>query len=148
MRRLGFAAAVFLSVVTTGVPVVAGELFTHAPLTLLRGPGAEFPNVAVLAKGTPISVLWCNADADWCLVDAEQGQGWVPIATLRATKSGAATNGAATAAASAGADAGPAAAGASATAESSGVGASVAIGNGGVSVSVSTPASSVQLTTK
>jgi uncharacterized protein YraI len=61
----------------------AGELFAHGELSLRRGPGPRFAVVTTVGAGQRITVLWCNASANWCLVDDGLMQGWTPIDSLR-----------------------------------------------------------------
>ena len=61
----------------------AGELFAHGELSLRRGPGPKFSVVTTVGPAQRITVLWCNASANWCLVDDGLMQGWAPIDSLR-----------------------------------------------------------------
>jgi len=60
----------------------ATQLLVHQPLTLHGGPGSAFSVLATLASGTKVEVLWCNAEASWCLVDNGEVEGWAPRAEL------------------------------------------------------------------
>jgi uncharacterized protein YraI len=60
----------------------ATQLLVHQPLTLHGGPGAAFSVLATLASGTKVEVLWCNAEASWCLVENGEVEGWAPRAEL------------------------------------------------------------------
>lgn len=126
-------------------PVMSGELYAHAALTLHRGPGPGFAVVSTVGAGTPITVLWCNADAEWCLISAERGQGWARLEALKVARPGGGTPAEAGGSTSGGRPPG----GVAASVSAGGVGAAVSVGGGqGVSVGVSTPAASVAVTTK
>jgi hypothetical protein len=60
----------------------ATQLLVHQPLTLHGGPGTAFSVLATLASGAKVEVLWCNAQANWCLVENEEIEGWAPRAEL------------------------------------------------------------------
>jgi uncharacterized protein YraI len=60
----------------------ATQLLVHQPLTLHGGPGTAFSVLATLASGTKVEVLWCNAQASWCLVENGEVEGWAPRAEL------------------------------------------------------------------
>lgn len=60
----------------------ATQLLVHQPLTLHGGPGTAFSVLATLASGTKVDVLWCNAEATWCLVEDGAVEGWAPRAEL------------------------------------------------------------------
>lgn len=80
-------AGATLMVGVTAVP--ASELNAHTPLTLRSGPGERFGVHSTLQPGARIDVLWCNAEATWCLVQGEgNGQGWAPITKLQAGAGG------------------------------------------------------------
>jgi uncharacterized protein YraI len=125
----------------------AGELYAHSDLTLHAGPGEQFGGAGALDRGARITVLWCNASADWCLVRHAADEGWVPMAAIRgpgtSAREAASSDGSAavTGASGAGKVSGspspttaPAAAGVSATVNAGG--ASLSVGGGGVGVSV------------
>lgn len=60
----------------------ATQLLVHQPLTLHGGPGTAFSVLATLSSGTKVEVLWCNAQASWCLVENGDIEGWAPRAEL------------------------------------------------------------------
>jgi len=72
-----------LLVLTSAVASSGAEMFTHRPLTLFSGPDARFITRATLEPGMPITVLWCNAAADWCMVRSGELQGWAPLDELK-----------------------------------------------------------------
>jgi uncharacterized protein YraI len=65
-----------------GAAARATQLLVHQPLTLHGGPGTAFSVLATLASGTRVEVLWCNAQASWCLVENGDVEGWAPRAEL------------------------------------------------------------------
>jgi uncharacterized protein YraI len=65
-----------------GTTARATQLLVHQPLTLHGGPGTAFSVLATLASGTKVEVLWCNAQASWCLVENGEVEGWAPRAEL------------------------------------------------------------------
>ena len=115
----------------------ARELFAHTELSLHRGPGEKFTVLTTVSRGSKFSVLWCNASADWCLVEEGLLQGWVPIDDIRARNTAAAASAAAV-------GSGQSAPAVAASASSGANAASAGAGGGlGASMSVTTPAASV-----
>jgi hypothetical protein len=124
--------------------VASGELYAHAALSLHKGPGARFGVASTVPAGTAITVLWCNASADWCLLDSGAAQGWAPIADItakgdKADESNPAVAGTQSVSPGTTASAGD-------TASAGGGAATVAVsvgGSNGISVGVASPAGSV-----
>jgi uncharacterized protein YraI len=85
--------AVALGLVLFGVPGArATQILVHGPLSLYGGPGEAFSVLATVAAGAKVEVLWCNAEASWCLVQNGAAEGWAPRDAL-VTKGGGGTNG-------------------------------------------------------
>ncbi|MDR3472714.1 MAG: SH3 domain-containing protein [Devosia sp.] len=140
IARLTASAAVALIALNVSA-AVSGELFTHANLSLHRGPGRNFVVTSTVPTGTAVTVLWCNGDADWCLVDSGQSHGWAPIGDLKAKGGTPAERGAAAMAAAVNATG---AAVPIADSPGAGTGMSVAVGGeDAISASVSTAVGSV-----
>ena len=87
MNKRAFSQLAILIAWSVTAPALAGALFAHVPLALHRGPGEAFGVVSTVSAGAPINVLWCNSEANWCLVDAGHGQGWAPLVSLKAPRS-------------------------------------------------------------
>jgi Bacterial SH3 domain len=75
-RLLAGAAALLF---TTGV-AVAATVVADANLNLRSGPGTQFPVIAVIPDGAPVSATRC-ADG-WCRVDYRGEAGWASTAYL------------------------------------------------------------------
>lgn len=78
---LSLAALLLTGAVVTSA--CAAELLAHKPIPLHSGPGNDFATLATLPAGMKFTVLWCNAAADWCLLQHELAQGWAPISVLK-----------------------------------------------------------------
>ena len=71
--------AVALGLILFGMPGArATQIIAHGPLNLYGGPGDAFSVLATVAAGTKVEVLWCNAEANWCLVQDDAAEGWAP----------------------------------------------------------------------
>ena len=86
LRLIAAAAALIVS--TMPHPAAAGDLYAHGDMTLRRGPGDNFSVLSTVSAGSKVSVLWCNADGDWCLIDDGLLQGWAPIGDIKARGDG------------------------------------------------------------
>jgi uncharacterized protein YgiM (DUF1202 family) len=60
----------------------ATQVVAHQPLTLYGGPSDAFSALATIATGAKVEILWCNAEATWCLVQNSGAEGWVPRGDL------------------------------------------------------------------
>jgi hypothetical protein len=81
-RSLAATACCALLAASAGAST-AGEVRTRDQLILHSGPSPRFVVLGVLSTGTNVRVLWCNASAEWCKVDASGLQGWTPFAELK-----------------------------------------------------------------
>ena len=70
-----FVAATFSSPVLAGTPAQS-----IAPLTLLLGPGANYPATVDLEQGVSVSVERCQRR--WCLIGNGHQKGWVSVDDL------------------------------------------------------------------
>ncbi|MEO6918209.1 MAG: SH3 domain-containing protein [Collimonas sp.] len=60
------------------VAAMAQQAFTSKPVNLRAGPARDYPLVAQLAPGTPVSVAGCINGYSWCDVTLQDGnRGWV-----------------------------------------------------------------------
>jgi uncharacterized protein YraI len=60
-----------------GVAFAQTAAYTTGPANLRAGPGRDFPLVAELAPGTPVSVVACLSDYTWCDVALPNLRGWI-----------------------------------------------------------------------
>jgi uncharacterized protein YraI len=74
LRVLAVAAALL-----AGAPAIvnAQNAYTTKNVHLRAGPSVEYPVVAILPAGLPISVIGCMDDYRWCDVLALPNRGWV-----------------------------------------------------------------------
>jgi uncharacterized protein YraI len=70
------ACAVVAGLPTTGSAQVAQALI-NAPANLRAGPARDYPLVAQLAAGTPVTVMGCVAGYSWCDIALPDLRGWV-----------------------------------------------------------------------
>ncbi len=68
-----------LAVVLAFLPGVSQAQLAYAAkqVNLRAGPGMEYPVVAILLAGVPVTVQGCVADYRWCDVEAGPSRGWV-----------------------------------------------------------------------
>ncbi|RKT26685.1 uncharacterized protein YraI [Paraburkholderia sp. RAU2J] len=62
------------------LPVVAdaqSQAFTASSVNVRAGPAADYPIVAQLPPGVPVTVMGCIANYQWCDVAAPNLRGWV-----------------------------------------------------------------------
>jgi uncharacterized protein YraI len=57
--------------------VCAQEAYTTRPVSVRAGPARDYPLVATLAPGTPVSVAGCVTDYQWCDIITGGIRGWV-----------------------------------------------------------------------
>jgi uncharacterized protein YraI len=74
LRMLGVLTALL-----AGAPAIsyAQVAYTDRDINLRAGPAVEYPVVAILPAGIPISVEGCLSDYRWCDVVAGADRGWV-----------------------------------------------------------------------
>jgi len=77
MKYLKLMAA--LTVALASLPGVSQAQLAYAAkqVNLRAGPGMEYPVVAILLAGVPVTVQGCVADYRWCDVEAGPSRGWV-----------------------------------------------------------------------
>ena len=68
-----------LTVALAALPGVSQAQLAYAAkqVNLRAGPGMEYPVVAILLAGVPVTVQGCLADYHWCDVEAGPSRGWV-----------------------------------------------------------------------
>ena len=68
-----------LTVALAALPGVSQAQLAYAAkqVNLRAGPGMEYPVVAILLAGVPVTVQGCVADYRWCDVEAGPSRGWV-----------------------------------------------------------------------
>ena len=74
-----FKALAFLTAALAALPVTsyAQSGYVSKSVNLRAGPAKEYPVVAILQAGTPISVEGCLSDYRWCDVIAGPNRGWI-----------------------------------------------------------------------
>ena len=92
MRRIGqLLAGAFLAVAMNQSTTAAAQ-FTSVTITVaanLRiGPATYHPAVVVIPAFSPVVVLGCLADGQWCNVSWGSYQGWIYAAYLNTAGSG------------------------------------------------------------
>ncbi|MBP9906358.1 MAG: SH3 domain-containing protein [Rhodoferax sp.] len=80
LRRLAVVGAVLAS-----SHAAAYSALTNADLNLRAGPDRDFPVVHTLRQSTPVEVMGCQSDYQWCDVRVESLRGWVRADYLSAT---------------------------------------------------------------
>lgn len=68
-----------LTVALAALPGISQAQLAYAAkqVNLRAGPGMEYPVVAILLAGVPVTVQGCVADYRWCDVEAGPSRGWV-----------------------------------------------------------------------
>ena len=68
-----------LAVALAALPGVSQAQLAYAAkqVNLRAGPGMEYPVIAILLAGVPVTVQGCVADYRWCDVEAGPSRGWV-----------------------------------------------------------------------
>ena len=85
LRRLGFAAAAFLS---TSIAASALEAAATAAVNVRTGPGTGYGVVDQLHPGEVVDVVECNAANTWCRIFHSGPDGWVSRSYLGAPSGG------------------------------------------------------------
>ena len=75
MKRLSWIAFALLQVVPLWAQ--ASDGFVTANVNLRAGPAVDYPRVATLSAGTPVSIQGCTEGWEWCDVIAFGNRGWV-----------------------------------------------------------------------
>lgn len=72
-----------------GTAVAADQNSTREDIALARnsmllfgGPSKDFPRIGIITWGQGLSVLSCEASAEWCQVEADGQRGWVQSSKL------------------------------------------------------------------
>ncbi|WP_320533694.1 SH3 domain-containing protein [Robbsia andropogonis] len=72
-----FGGIALLACVTPFAHAQSAPAYTNAPAIVRAGPSQEYPAVAQLQGGTPMTVLGCVAGYSWCDVSLPGLRGWV-----------------------------------------------------------------------
>lgn len=51
-------------------------------MLLFGGPSKDYPRIGIITWGQGLSVLSCEASAEWCQVEADGQRGWVQSSKL------------------------------------------------------------------
>lgn len=71
------AAVIACAMLPTHASAQEAPAYTNAPVVVYAGPGAEYPQVASLQSGSPLSVMGCVPNYAWCDVAMPGLRGWV-----------------------------------------------------------------------
>jgi uncharacterized protein YraI len=71
--------------IVTSAQVSAYSALTNADVNLRAGPDRGFPAVTALREQTPVEVMGCQSDYQWCDVKVDALRGWVRADYLTAT---------------------------------------------------------------
>ena len=69
----GFAGLLALP----GVAFAQQQAYTNSPVNMCAGPAEDYPAVAQLPGGVPVTVMGCVSDYSWCDVVVPNLRGWV-----------------------------------------------------------------------
>src|SRR5258706_11536441 len=83
MIRSRYVALVAAAAIALSSAVWAQEVVTSRTANVRAGPAREFPLVATLAPGTPVSIAGCTDGYLWCDIDFGGGRGWVSTRSLQ-----------------------------------------------------------------
>lgn len=86
--RLLSASVVAISLAV--VPAIAADreaarediALARNSMLLFGGPSKDYPRIGIITWGQGLSVLSCEATAEWCQVEADGQRGWVQSSKL------------------------------------------------------------------
>jgi uncharacterized protein YraI len=76
-KRVACAAAAGALSIASGAALAQTEAYTSTPVYLYAGPAQDYPIVAQLPAGQPVTVYGCVSGYTWCDVAIPQARGWV-----------------------------------------------------------------------
>ena len=87
MKRLTWSIA---SALVLAVPSIASAAngFVTGNVHLRAGPAWDYPLIANIQAGTPISILGCTSGWQWCDVVVYRDRGWLPGNTIQSDYQG------------------------------------------------------------
>jgi uncharacterized protein YraI len=77
MMRMRFSRFFIAASLLFSATVCAQEAYTSREVSVRAGPARDYPLVATLAPGTPVSVAGCETDYQWCDIIYGDIRGWV-----------------------------------------------------------------------
>jgi uncharacterized protein YraI len=85
-----FLSASVLVMSLATVPAIASDhdsvrediALARNSMLLYGGPSKDFPRIGIITWGQGLSVISCEATAEWCQVEADGQRGWVPSSKL------------------------------------------------------------------
>jgi uncharacterized protein YraI len=83
MMRMRFSGFFIAAGLLCSAAVCAQEAYTTKAVNLRAGPDRDYPLVAQLAPGTPVTVAGCVSDYRWCDVIYGDTRGWVYANSLQ-----------------------------------------------------------------
>jgi uncharacterized protein YraI len=63
--------------VLSGTALAQSQAYANAPVDIYAGPAPDYPVVAQVPQGAPLTVMGCVEDYSWCDVAAPGVRGWV-----------------------------------------------------------------------
>jgi uncharacterized protein YraI len=84
------AAATFAFALSqsTAAPAQSFSVTVTVAVNLRLGPATDYPAIIVIPAFSPVVVLGCLADGQWCNVSWDAYQGWVYAAYLNPVRNG------------------------------------------------------------
>jgi uncharacterized protein YraI len=77
MKRLGIFGLLVAALLTFATLAQAQTAYTAKEARLRAGPARDYPVVALLPAGYPLTVMGCLSDYTWCDVVADSNRGWI-----------------------------------------------------------------------
>lgn len=85
-----FLSASVLAMSLATVPAIAADqdgvrediALARNSMLLFGGPSKDYPRIGIITWGQGLSVISCEATANWCQVEADGQRGWVQSSKL------------------------------------------------------------------
>ncbi len=83
MKRMRFFRFIVAAGLLFSAAVCAQEAYTTRQANVRAGPDRDYPLVATLAAGTPVTVMGCVSDYSWCDIVFGEIRGWMYAKSLQ-----------------------------------------------------------------
>lgn len=83
MINRSLALLVFLSGLLFAASAFAANGYTTGNVNMRTGPGVQYPRIAVVPVGSPVTIYECTRSRRWCSVRWHRYRGWVSGRYLR-----------------------------------------------------------------